>query len=440
MEWQLAILVILGSLIVLLASGMPVAFCFLVVDAIGILIWWGGEPGMRQLILSAKNSLSSFTLLPIPLFILMGEVMFQSGLGTNMMEALGKWMGRLPGRLALLAVGGGTLFATLSGSAMASAAMLGSVLLPEMEKHGYKKSMSLGPILGAGGLAVMIPPSAMAVVLGSIAQISIGRLLMGIIMPGLLMAVLFAAYIILRCWLQPSVAPPYEVAASPLSEKLRYTVRDILPLGSIVFMIIGLMLLGVATATEAAATGTLMTFILAAAYKKLNWGVLKKSALASVEITVMVFFIIMAAAAFGQILAFSGASTHLSQLATTLPVAPMLIIVLMMILLLILGCFINTVPIMMITLPIFMPVVQSLGFNVIWFGVIYMITMEMAPITPPFGLVLFVVKAIAPPGTTMADVYRAGLAFIGLDLLALALVMIFPQIALWLPGLMQRSA
>ncbi len=142
MEWQLALVVIFGSLIVLLASGMPVAFCFLVVDAIGILIWWGGEPGMRQLILSAKNSLSSFTLLPIPLFILMGEVMFQSGLGTNMMEALGKWMGRLPGRLALLAVGGGTLFATLSGSAMASAAMLGSVLIPEMEKHGYKMETS----------------------------------------------------------------------------------------------------------------------------------------------------------------------------------------------------------------------------------------------------------------------------------------------------------
>jgi tripartite ATP-independent transporter DctM subunit len=338
--------------------------------------------------------------------------------------------------LSLLAVGAGTLFANMSGSSMASGALLGSTLVPEMERQGYKKPMSLGPILGSGGLAMMIPPSALAVILGAIAEISIGKILIAIVVPGLLMAVLYATYIITRSKLQPHLAPTYEITPPSLLEKLAATALYVLPLGLIIFLVIGLIFLGIATPSEAAATGTLGTFILAAIYKRLNWGMLKKSVLATVEITVMVFLIIMGATAFSQILAFSGASRGLIELATSMPLAPIFIIVGMMIVLGILGMFISVVPIMMITLPIFMPIIDTLGFSPVWFAVIFLLNMEMATTTPPFGLLLFVVKGVAPKGTTMADCYRAALPFLGCDVIALALIIAFPAIALWLPAQM----
>ncbi len=436
MDWQFAILIIFGSLIVLMITGMPIAFAFLVVNVIGVLIWWGGEAGLGQLILSTRESVTTFTLLPVPLFILMGEVMFQSGIGLHMILTLEKWLGRLPGRLSLLAVGAGTLFATMSGSSMASGALLGSVLVPEMEKQGYKKPMSLGPILGSGGLAIMIPPSALAVILGAIAEISIGKILIAIIIPGLIMAVLYATYIIGRCKLQPSLAPTYAVTPTPLSEKLISTARYVLPLGFIIFLVIGLIFLGVATPSEAAATGTFGTFILAAVYGRLNWQMVKKSVRGTVEITVMVFLIMMGATAFSQILAFSGASRGLIAVATSMPLAPIFIVLGMMAVLWILGMFVSVVPIMMITLPIFMPIIDALGFSPVWFAVIFLLNMEMATTTPPFGLLLFVVKGVAPPGTTMGDCYRAALPFLGCDLIALALIISFPSLAIWLPALM----
>ncbi|MFH1756843.1 MAG: TRAP transporter large permease subunit [Pseudomonadota bacterium] len=437
MDWQNALILILGSLLFLMMIGMPVALAFLVVNIIGILIWWGGEPGLRQLILSIRQSVTTFTLLPVPLFILMGEVMFHSGLAVRMIFTLEKWLGHLPGRLSLLAVGAGTLFGTMSGSSMASGALLGSVLVPEMEKQGYKKSMSLGPILGSGGLAVMIPPSGFAVVLGAIAEISIGKTLIAIIVPGILMAVLYVVYIITRCYLQPSIAPAYEVKPTPLSEKLRDTARYILPLGLIIFAVIGFIFLGIATPAEAAASGTLAALILTAAYGKLNWAMLKKSVLATTELSVMILFIIACAEVYSQILAFSGATKGLIALVTRLKVDPIFIIIGMAIVLLILGMFIPVYPIMMITIPVFMPIVQSLGYDLIWFGVIFILCMEMGATSPPFGLVLFVVKGVAPPGTTMGDCYRGALPFLACDLVALILIIAFPMITLWLPLMMR---
>ncbi|GAG30435.1 unnamed protein product, partial [marine sediment metagenome] len=243
------------GLFLLMATGIPVAFCFLLLDVVGMFFFWGGAQGLMQLINQIFASLTTFAFMPLPLFVIMGEVMFRSGIAPQMMDALDKWLGRLPGRLSLLAVGGGTIFATLSGTAFASVAMLGSTLVPEMEKRGYKKPMSLGPILGSSGLAIMIPPTALGVLLGAIAQVSIGKLLMAIIMPGLMMATLFAAYIIGRCWLQPSIAPAYRVPPTPISEKLIDTVRYVLPLVSILFLVIGLIFAGIATPSEAAATG-----------------------------------------------------------------------------------------------------------------------------------------------------------------------------------------
>lgn len=435
MEWQLALLLIFGILILLMVSGMPVAFCFLIVNIIGVFLWWGGDKGLVQLILSIGDSVSKFTLLPIPLFILMGEVMSHSGIAPNMIYALDKWLGRLPGRLGLLAVGAGTLFSTLTGASMASVAMLGKTLVPEMEKRGYSKPMSLGPILGSGGLAIMIPPSSLAVLLGALGEISIGRILMAIILPGLLMAVLYAAYIVVRCQLQPSMAPPYVVPPIPMSEKLASTARHILPVGLVIFLVIGLILLGIATPTEAAATGVIGVFLLAALNRKLNWEVVKKSLLSAAQISIMIFLIIAGAKAFSQILAFSGASRGLIELATGLPLASIFVFLAMLVVLFFLGMFMSVITIMMITIPIFMPVIYALGFDPVWFAAIFLLTMEMAATSPPFGLSLFVMKGVAPPDTTIGDVYKAALPFLYCDLIAIALIIIFPSVALWLPGI-----
>ena len=430
-------MIIFGSFAILLVSGMPVAFCFLVLNVIGVAFLWGGEAGLKQLTLSMFESVSSWSLLPVPLFIIMGEVMFHTGIAPLLIDAIDKWLGRLPGRLGLLAVGAGTLLSTLTGTSLASVAMLGSVLVPEMEKRGYKKSMCLGPILGTGGLAMMIPPSTLAVLLGCLGQISVGKLLIAIIVPGLLMATLYATYIISRCKLQPSVAPVYEVPAISLLEKITAVVRHILPLGLIVLAVTGTIFLGVATPTEAAAAGAFATFILAVAYRRLNWEVVKKSSLGTVQVTIMLFMIISGAKAFSQILAYTGATRGLIELAVGLPLAPIFIIVAMMVLVLIMGCFMDVVAMMMICLPVYIPVVNALGFDPVWFGVLFLLNVEMAATSPPFGLTLFVMKGVAPRDTTMGDIYRAGLPFLGCDLIVMALMIAFPAIALWLPGLMR---
>src|SRR4030065_1642405 len=211
MDWVSLFIVILSSLIALFFLGVPVAFSFLFVNILFAYLFWGGDVGLTQLILSIFRSISSFSLLPVPLFLFMGEIMFLCGIAHQMMETLEKWMGRLPGRLSLLAVVGGVIFAPLSGSSMAGCAMLGQTLLPEMEKKGYKYQITLGPIMGCGTLAAMIPPSALGVLLASLAQISVGDFLLSIIFPGLLMAFLFAAYIVIRCLIDPSLAPHYSV-------------------------------------------------------------------------------------------------------------------------------------------------------------------------------------------------------------------------------------
>ena len=437
MEWWGIFLFIFFGLLALFALGVPVAFSFLFVNLVGVYVFWGGSAGLSQLVLSIHNSVTSFALLPVPLFVLMGEVMFRSGVAPRMMDVLDKWLGRIPGRLSLLAVGGGTLFATLTGSAMAGAAMLGSVLAPEMEKRGYKKPMTLGPILGSGGLAIMIPPSALGVLLASLALFSVGRFLIAIIVPGLIMAVLYSGYILIRCRIQPHLAPSYQIEETPLLTKLVATVRHVLPLGSIVFLVVGLIFLGIATPTEAAALGALGCFVLAFCYRGLSWRVVKESFGGTLQVTVMMFMILTGSTAFSQILAFTGASQGLIELAVNLPLPPMMLLISMQVVLLVMGTFMEPLTIMMVTLPVFMPIVNHLGFNPLWFGAIMLLNMEMATTSPPFGLVLFVMKGVAPPGTEMRDIYLSALPFLACDAVAMIVMMAFPQVVLWLPGLMK---
>ena len=430
MEWTSAALLIFGLLLVLMLMGVPVAFAFLFVNILGAIFFWGGAAGLKQLILSMWTSVSTFTLVPVPLFILMGEVMFRTEVATQMMDALDGWIGRLPGRLSLLAVAGGTLFAVMSGSSMASIAMLGSVLIPEMEKRQYKNAMVLGPIMGSGCLAVMIPPTSLGIILASLAQISIGKLLIAIIIPGLIMAALYASYIFIRCGLQPHLAPAYDLPPTPWREKVSAAIRYILPLGGIIFLVIGVVFVGIATPSEAAALGALGCFVLAACYKKLSWEVVKKSSLETLRVSAMVFLIFTGAAAYSQLLAYTEVTENLVKLATVVALPPIVTLIFMQIIVIIMGMFIEAVSILMVCLPLYMPIVHALGIDPIWFGVIMLINVEIATISPPFGLCLFAMKAVAPPHVTMTDVYISSLPYWALDIILMALIIIFPQLAL----------
>lgn len=428
MDWQITLLIIFGALVILLISGMPIALSFLLINIVGGYAFWG-TPGLEQLILSMYTSVASFDLLPLPLFILMGEVLYHSGVGPMLINVLDKLMGRLPGRLSLLAVAAGVVLSVLTGASVGSVAMLGNTLMPDMLKRGYKKPMVIGPIMASGGLAVMIPPSGLAVLLGAIGEVSIGKILVSIVIPGLLMAVCYSAYIIIRCWLQPSLAPSYEVSGASFSEILLSGLAYLLPVIGIIFLVTGVIIFGIATPTEAAATGCTGVFLMAACYKRLTWAVIKKSVVSTMEVVGMIFLIICGAKAFSTLLSFCEITKGVGDLLLLIGGSPIVTIMVMQLIVLVMGCFMETASIMLITLPIFMPLVKALDFNVVWFAVLYLINIETGLLTPPFGLNIFVMKAVAPPDTLVREIYTAIAPFILINVCVMGLIMAFPQIA-----------
>lgn len=436
MEWWLVLIIIFSCFILLMLTGLPIAFTFLAINIIGVYVYWGGSSGLQQLILSIFESVTFFALLPIPLFLLMGEVLFHSGMGSRMLDALDAFMGRLPGRLSLVAVAGGVVIAVLCGNTWASTAMLGSMLVPDMRKRGYRKPMALGPILGGGALAIIIPPSGLAVVLATLAGISVGGLLIAGLLPGLIMAGFFTIYIIGRCMLQPHLAPSYELRKLSFSERYLPVIKNVLPLGVIVFAVIGLMLLGLATPSESAAFGVMATFVCAAFYRRLSWQVIKKSFTSTMRTTTMILMIFCGSTAFSQILSYSGATKGMVNLAVHLQIPPIALLICMMLVVMFLGMFMEQLSILMITLPIFMPVCKALGWDPLWFGLMLLINMSIANLSPPFGIELFVMKGVSPADTTMADIYKASVPFIVMEALVILLVIVAPPIATWLPGVM----
>ncbi len=436
MEWWMVLTFFLGGLVILLLTRFPVAFSFLLMDVIGILVFMG-TVGLKNITLGIFSSLSIFTITPVPLFILMGELMYHSHVADITIDILDRWLGRVPGRLGILAAVSGTIFAATSGSTMANTAMLGTVLLPEMRKRGYSVSMSVGPIIGSGGLAMLIPPSALAVVLAGIAGISVGGLLMAGVIPGVILGAFFSVYIILMAWLKPSCAPRYSVPPTPLGQKLFLTVKHLVPIGFIIFSVIGVIITGLATPTEAAAAGTIATFIVTLVYRRFNWEVLKASLKGSIEIWVMVFMIIAASSSFSMILAYTGASKGLLGLIEGLQVHPILILIGMQLIVGFMGCFMDGISIMMICLPVFMPISNLLGFDPVWFGVLFLINIEMGQLTPPFGMLLFVMKGVAPEDVTMEQIIWASVPYMIFDILIMAMIIVWPSIALWLPGLLK---
>ncbi len=438
MEWYWAGALMLGLVLTMMAIGLPVAVAFMAANMIGVFVFLGGFIGIEQLVDNASDALSSFLLVTVPLFIMMGEIFFHTGIAGRVFDSLDALFGRVRGRLSYVAIASGTIFAALSGSAMANTAMMGSLMVPEMVKRGYKPHMAMGPIQGSAGLAILIPPSALAVLLGSLAEINISALLIAGIVPGLILAAMYVVVVFVQVRIDPKAAPPYDVDPVPLGERLKGVVINVLPMGIVIFFVIGFMMLGIATPTEAAAFGVLGAFLLALIYRRFSWALVRKSMLGTLKVTVMVLFIILASTTFSQIFAFSGASNGLLKWATGFDIAPFVLVLAMFAIILILGCFIDGVSILLITLPVFMPLAKALGYDQIWLGVIMLIGIEMGGLTPPFGLQLFVMQAVAPAGTRFEDVVRSAVPYLGCNALIVFAIMIFPAIALWLPSVMAK--
>ena len=435
MEWYEALALLIGSIMFLMAMGMPVALAFLAANIIGAWVFMGGERGVVALLNNGWGSLTKFALVPIPLFLLMGEIFFHTGLGGRMFSAIDRLLGKLPGRLSYVTVLGGTGFSTLSGSSMGSTALLGSLMVPEMTKRGYKKHMSIGPILGTGGLAIIIPPSALAVLLATLAQIDVGALLIAGIIPGLILAAFYIATIYLQTRLDPEAAPAYEVPPQSAGEKFRLLMTEVAPMIGLMVVIVVMMINGIVTPSEAAAFGALGVLILAAFYRCLSWDAIKASVRGALRVTLMAYLIVFGSATFSQLLAFSGASRGLITWATGFELDPIFMLLVMFAVLLILGMFMEQISMMLLTVPIFFPLATSLSFDPIWFGLIMLLALEISFTTPPFGLLLFVMKGVAPSDTSMREIYLSAIPFIVCSLCVVGLLILFPPLATWLPGL-----
>ncbi|MBO1042300.1 TRAP transporter large permease subunit [Brucella pituitosa] len=435
MPWYQAGALLVTIILLLMMIRVPVAFAFLIVNLIGAMVFIGGEASILQLVANATSSVTTFTLVPVPLFLLMGELFFHTGVALRIFDAIDKLLGRIPGRLSYLTVAGGTLFAALSGSSIANTAMLGSTLLPQMTKRGYKPVLSMGPIIATGGLAIMIPPSALGVLLGSIAQVDIGKMLIAGIVPGLLLAAAYSAVIAIIAWRDPNAAPAYVVEKLTAGEKLRLLAVNILPMAGVILMVVGLIIFGIATPSEAAAFGVLGVLVLAFLFKSLSWSSVTKSILGAVRVTGMVFMIIIGASTFSQILALSGASSGLINWVVTSSISPIFILLGMLLIVLILGMLMESVSIIMLIAPIFFPLAASIGYDGVWLAILILLVLEISLATPPFGMGLFVLVGVAPRGTTLSDVVYASIPYIAVAIAVGGLLMVAPQLVLFLPGL-----
>ncbi len=434
MAWSLLLALMFLALLALFASGLPVAFAFMLINIAGFIVFVGGLDSLSLLIGSAFDSVASFPLVPIPLFILMGEILLRSGLAALTIDAVDRWVGRLPGRLSVVTTGAGTIFAALSGSSMATTAMFASTLTPEMVRRGYKPQLSVASVLAAGGLAVLIPPSALAVLLAVLASVSVAKLLIASIVPGLMLAAIYVLYFPLRVLIQPHLAPDAEPVAVALRDRIR-SLMHLVPLALLMLVVTGFIFLGIATPSETAAMGAVASALVAAAYGRLNVAVLRESLLATAKVTAIVLLIIIGSKAYSQLLAISGVAAQFVQFATELQLLPIVKVAGMMLVVFILGMFIDQISIMLITVPIFMPIVVQMGMDPIWFSVCMLINLELAGITPPFGLQLFVMKGVRPE-FALTDIYMAALPIVVIQALVIAFLMLFPPVVAWLPSLM----
>ncbi len=432
-EWLSVIL--FGSLVLLLLAGLPLVFAIGGVATLFIIFLWGPH-ALPVLANRTYMAMDMFLLVAVPMFIFMGAMLQRCGIAEDMYVLMYHWMGGLRGGLAAGTVLICTVFAAMVGISGAATTSMGLIALPSMLKRGYRKEIAIGCISAGGSLGILIPPSVLMIVLALSSRQSVGQMFIAGILPGLLLSALFVAYILIRChWqkdLGPSVPPEDRL---PARERFKLLSALLLPI-CLIFAVMGSMFFGVATPSEASAIGALGAIVSAMVKRTFNWESFTSALFITLRLSAMVIWIVFAASAFTALYAVTGASSLVGTLIKGVG-DPWMVMIAMQAILFVLGMFFDPTGIVLLTAPIFFPIVMSLGFDPLWFAILFVINMELAYLTPPFGFNLFYMKAVVPPGITMMDIYRSSLPFCLLMILGLAICMVFPGIITWLPGLMK---
>lgn len=428
--------IVIVTLFILLAIGVPIFASLGLAGTVGILLLKGPD-GLQTIPVVMYDKLRSFVLVAVPLFILMGQVIFFSGVGKDLYILGSRWLSRLPGGLAMGSVAACTIFGAMCGVSVAGAATIGSFAIPEMLQRGYDKRLATGSVAAAGALALLIPPSVSFIIYGEIADVSVGQLFIGGIVPGLVLALMMCMYIGLRAWLHPEIAPP---SKEIVTWKLRMmSLGKVWPGLLLIFSVLGTIYLGVATPTQAAAIGFFVSlFIAHFVYRSLNWRVFVNITRSTMLTTGMILIIFVSAMFFGYVLTLLKLPDYIVQFIGESGWPVWLTLTVIMGILILLGCFVDVVSVITISAPLLLPTVEMLGYSPLWFGIVMGITLEMAVITPPVGLNLYTIKGIAPPEVSLNDIIRGAFPFVIVEIVCLALFVAFPALALWLPQTMFR--
>jgi len=429
-------LIVIAFFLIFLFMGTPIYAALGLAGTIGILILRGPD-GLQAIPTIMYDKLRSFILVAVPLFILMGQVIFHSGMGGQLYTLGSRWMNRLPGGLCMASVFACTIFAAMCGVSVAGAATVGSFAIPEMTKRGYDKSLAAGSVAAAGALALLIPPSIGFIVYGEIADESVGMLFIGGIVPGLILSLMMIIYIGFRVWLKPELAP---VSKEIITWKSRIvSLGKIWPALVLIFAVLGSIYLGVATPTQAAAVGFFSSLILARfVYKKLNWSIFRGVIRDSMLTSGMILLIFVCSMFFGYVLTLLKVPQYLMQFIADSGWPTWLSLTAIMVVLFVLGMFVDAVSVITISTPLLLPTVTMLGYSTLWFGIIMGITLQMAVITPPVGLNLYTIKSVSPPEISLSDIIRGVTPFVIIQIICLVFFIVFPKLALWLPGTMFR--
>jgi tripartite ATP-independent transporter DctM subunit len=437
MSGEIVSLVTIGLLLLLLVTGIPLAFAT-GMTAVALTLWLFGPDSLYFIPSRIFTLMNNYALIAVPLFVLMGCILEKAGVIERLFRALHIWSGRLRGGLAIGTLAASTIMAAMVGVIGAEIVVLGLICLPAMLGRLYDKKLALGVICAGGSLGTLLPPSIVLIIYGLVAQVSIGDLFLAAVMPGLLLVSLYAIYVLILCYRNPELGPlaPVEERDMSLREKFGLARALILP-SALIMAVLGSLYLGIATPTETAAIGVLGALFIALVNRELTWDAVYESVKKTGSTVAMLTWIFFGASALVAVYTMAGGTTFLQDLITGLPVPPIVTIMLMMLILMVLGCFIDWIGIVLLTMPIFVPVVESLGMDPIWFGILFTMNMQVSYLTPPFGPAAFYLKAVAPEGISLSDIFKGVIPFIGLQLIGLTLVLFFPQISLWLPSLMK---
>ncbi len=435
MSPEITVLLMFAVLFTGIFLGYPTAF---VLGGVAFL-FGAGNMGMDifgLFIARLFGLMKNYTLLAVPLFLFMGVFMEKSGMAERLFNAMHILWGRFRGGLGISTIAISAIFAAATGVVGASEITIGLMALPVMLEKKYNKSLACGAICAGGTLGILIPPSVMIIVYGPIARISVGKLFLGALMPGLLLVALYMLYIAIRCHLKPEDGPPLPVEERQTTggQKIRILLTSVIPPAFIIFSVLGSIFFGIAAVTEAAAVGAVASMLLAASYGRLNFTVVREACQQTLTITAMIMMIAIGASFFSTVFVALGGDEVITSLFMKLPMGKWGVLAAIMLLLVLCGMFIDWMGILFIIVPLITPIAADLGFDPVWFAVLVMVNLQISFLTPPFAYSIFYLKGIAPPGVETVDIYKGVMPFVGLQALAIILLILFPQIITWLPS------